>query len=468
MNVMSAHRTHTDALPSNTSPIPPVLAGWLSVFRDCFTAPVWRHVLVLVAGAVLAPGKRTVSQALRVMGLASSPGFGRYHEVLNRARWNSRAVARKLLAQVLDVFLPTGDVVIGIDDTIERRWGAKIKARGIYRDPVRSSHGHFVKASGLRWLSLMVIVPIPWASRRWALPFLTVLAPSQRWSDARRRRHKKLTDWARQAILQTKRWLPQRRIVVVADSGFAALDLIAAVRRHVCLITRLRLDASLFKPAPPRRPGRLGRPPLKGPRVPKLTQILADPRTVWSLITLHEWYGGQQRTLEIVSGTAVWYHNGLPPAPIRWVLVRDPTGERAPQAFLATDTKASPAQILGWFVSRWRLETTFQEVRAHLGVETQRQWSDLAIARTTPALLGLFSLITIWANRLFATSSRAARPRIAAWYGKTELTFSDAIATVRRLLWCPLDLSTSRDDTELVEIPVGLLKRLAETLSYAA
>ncbi len=318
MNAMSAHCTHTDAPPSDTSPIPPVLAGWLSAFRDCFTAPVWRHVLVLVAGVVLAPGKRTVSQALRVMGLASSSGFGRYHEVLNRARWNSRAVARRLLAQVLDVFLPAGDVVIGIDDTIERRWGAKIKARGIYRDPVRSSHGHFVKASGLRWLSLMVIVPIPWASRRWALPFLTVLAPSQRWSDARRRRHKKLTDWARQAILQTKRWLPQRRIVVVADSGFAALDLIAAVRRHVCLITRLRLDASLFEPAPPRRPGRLGRPPLKGPRVPKLTQILADPKTVWSLITLQEWYGGQQRTLEIVSGTAVWYHNGLPPAPIRW------------------------------------------------------------------------------------------------------------------------------------------------------
>jgi len=274
MNATSAHCTHTDAPPSDTSPIPPVLAGWLSAFRDCFTAPVWRHVLVLVAGVVLAPGKRTVSQALRVMGLASSPGFGRYHEVLNRARWNSRAVARRLLAQVLDVFLPAGDVVIGIDDTIERRWGAKIKARGIYRDPVRSSHGHFVKASGLRWLSLMVIVPIPWASRRWALPFLTVLAPSQRWSDARHRRHKKLTDWARQAILQTKRWLPQRRIVVVADSGFASLDLIAAVHRHVCLITRLRLDASLFEPAPPPRPGRLGRPPLKGPRVPKLTQIL--------------------------------------------------------------------------------------------------------------------------------------------------------------------------------------------------
>ena len=161
-----------------------MLAGWLSAFRHCFTAPVWGRVLVLVAGAVLAPGKRTVSQALRVMGLADRPGFGRYHDVLSRARWNGRAVARTLLAQVLDAFLPAGEVVVGVDDTIERRWGPKIKARGIYRDPVRSSRGHFVRASGMRWLSLMVMVPIPWANRRWALPFLTVLAPSQRWSDS--------------------------------------------------------------------------------------------------------------------------------------------------------------------------------------------------------------------------------------------------------------------------------------------
>jgi DDE superfamily endonuclease len=161
---------------------------------------------------VLARGKRTVNEVLRVMGLAATPGFARY---LSRARWDARAVARKLLAHVLDVFLPAGEVVI--NDTIERRWGGKIKARGIYRDPVRLSHGHFVKASGLRWLSLMVVVPIPWAGRRWALPFFTVLAPSERWSDARGRRHKKLTDWARQAILQAEHWLAKRRVIIVAD-----------------------------------------------------------------------------------------------------------------------------------------------------------------------------------------------------------------------------------------------------------
>src|SRR4029450_10320145 len=420
---MLTPRTRIRAAANDANLTPQVLTVWLSAFRDCFTAPVWNHVLVLVAGAVLAPGKRTVSQALRVMGLAAKPGFARYHEVLSRARWDGRAVAHKLLAQVLDAFLPAGEVVIGIDDTIERRWGAKIKARGIYRDPVRSSHGHFVKASGLRWLSLMVMVPIPWVGRRWALPFLTVLAPSERWSSEHNRRHQTLTDWARQPIRQVKRWLPDRRLIIVADASFAALDLIAAIRRQGCLITRLRIDGNLFAPppppatprqasrttrlridatlsapAPPRRSGPMGRPRLKGRRLPKFAAVLANPKTVWSPINVTEWYGGQQRKLEIVSDTAVWYHSGLPPAPIRWVLVRDPSGEREPQAFLSTDLTAKPEQILGWFVSRWRMETTFQEARTHLGVETQRQWSDLAILRTNPALSGLFSLVTVWAD----------------------------------------------------------------------
>ena len=464
---MKANPPGTGAV-SVPSLFPPVLAAWLSVFRPCFTAPVWQHVLVLVAGAVLAPGKRTVTQVLRVMGLSDDPGFGRYHEVLNRARWDTRALARRLLLHVLERLLPAGPVVIGVDDTIERRWGARINARGIYRDPVRSSKGHFVKTSGLRWLSLMVIVPIPWAARRWALPFLTVLAPSARWSEANGKPHKTLTNWARQAILQTKRWLPDRRLIVVGDSGFAALDLLAAVRCHVCVITRLRLDANLFKPARERKPGQRGRTPLKGRSLPKLSVVLNNPKTIWTTLVVSQWYGDQQRTLQTTTGTAVWYHSGLPPVPIRWVLVRDPFGEHDPQAFLSTDLDAAPGTILQWFVSRWRVETTFQEARAHLGVETQRQWSDLAILRTTPVLLGLFSLITIWANELAQAPGGLLCSHATAWYRKKDPTFSDAIAAVRRVLWSPPDFSMSRAMTETVIMPVRLLKRFVETLSLAA
>lgn len=314
----------------------------------------------------------------------------------------------------------------------------------------------------------MVILPIPWAKRSWALPFLTVLAPSARWSEAHRQRHKTLTDWARQAILQTKRWLPNRKVIVVADGAFAALDLLAAVRRHVCVVTRLRLDASLFEPAPRRPPGRRGRPPLKGKALPKLSTRLTDPETAWTTVVVAQWYGAQQRTLLTATGTAVWYKAGTPPVPIRWVLVRDPTGAHDPSAFLCTDLDAIPEAILGWFVSRWRVETTFQEVRSHLGVETQRQWSDLAILRTTPALLGLFSLITVWATALVQDATSPVRPHRTAWYCKPEPSFSDAIAAVRRVLWSPPNFSMSRQLAETVAIPVNLLNRLVQTLCLAA
>jgi hypothetical protein len=448
--------------------VPPILVTWLSVVRPCFTAPVWNRILVLVAGAVLAPGKRTVTQVLRVMGLADEPSFRRYHEVLSRARWDGQAVARRLLLYIIERLLPHGEVVVGIDDTIERRWGARISARGIYRDPVRSSKGHFVKTSGLRWLSLMVAVPIPWAKRTWALPFLTILAPSARWSEANGKRHKTLTTWARQAILQTKRWLPNRRLVFVADSGFAALELLAAVGSHVCIITRLRLDANLFRPAPKRRPGQRGRTPLKGRALPKLSAVLKNKKTVWTRVVVSQRYNAQQRRLLVATGTALWYHTGIAPVPIRWVLVRDPSGEHEPAAFLSTDLDAQPATILGWFVSRWRVETTFQEVRAHLGVETQRQWSDLAILRTTPALLGLFSLITVWADGLARDAADALRPNVAAWYSKSEPTFSDAIAAVRRVLWAPPNFSMSRQTSETTTIATRLLNRVFQTLCLAA
>src|SRR3954449_8229323 len=262
------------AMPTS---VPAVLAAWMQPFAASFTPAVWCHVLVLIAGSLLTPGRRTVTAALRVMGLDQGAGFAVYHRVLSLGRWSSRAVAHRLLLLLVAALVPQGPVVIGLDDTIERRWGAKIKARGIYRDPVRSSHGHFVKASGLRWLCVMLLAPIPWAGCVWALPVLTVLAPSERYATERGHRHKKLTDWARQVLLQTARWLPGRRVIAVGDSSFSAIELLRDVGRHLCMISRLRLDAGLYEPAPPRMPGTLGRPRVKGARLPSLLEQLADP-----------------------------------------------------------------------------------------------------------------------------------------------------------------------------------------------
>jgi len=410
-----------------------------------FSERVWEWAKILLVGAILAPGKRTVTSALRVMGLSQERQFQNFHRVLNRAVWSSHAVSRVLLRLLVATFVPCdAPLVFGIDDHFERRRGAKIAARGIYRDAVRSSKSFFVKTSGLRWVCMMLLAPIPWAQWVWALPCLTVLAPSERYYQGRKQRHKLLTDWARQMIVQVYAWLLQRRLIVTADSSYAALELLATCQglpTPVTMVTRLRLDAALYDPAPPRQPGKRGAPRKKGARQPNLTARIDDPTTVWTEHTI-AWYGRTTRRLRLATGTAVWYHNGLPPVPLRWVLVAnlldaDPAKALETQALLCTDSGAEAAQIVEWFVLRWQLEVTFEEARAHLGIETQRQWSDLAILRTTPALLGLFSLVTLFAHHLLQGQQPSTRQ--AAWYAKEAPTFSDTLAYVRQHLW-PVDI----------------------------
>lgn len=253
-------------------------------------------------------------------------------------------------------------------------------------------------------------------------------------------------------IRQLRRWLPERKLVVVADSPYAVLELLASAAKMiepVAIVTRLRLDAALYDPVPVRQPRTNGHPRKKGARQPTLLQQLTEPAADWQRVTV-AWYGGATRTVELASGTAVWYHTGLPPVEIRWVLIRDPQGHFDPQA------------ILEWFVLRWQMEVTFHEVRAHLGVETQRQWSDLAILRTTPALLALFSLATIFAHQLLQGQSLPIRQ--TAWYTKALPTFFDTLAD----LW-PVTLSyLSHATPDLVKIPRDLFERFIQTLAFAA
>jgi hypothetical protein len=236
--------------------------------------------------------------------------------------------------------------------------------------------------------------------------------------------------------------------------------------KPVTFVTRLRLDAALYDPAPPRRAGQIGRPRLKGERLPNLSVVAEDPSTTWTPTIVDDWYGSGERTVEVACATAVWYNTGLPAVPIRWVLVRDPQGEFATQALLCTDLAARPEQILSWFVLRWQIETTFQEARRHLGIETQRQWSEMAIRRTTPALLGLFSLVTLFAHQRMVRSIGAVRR--AAWYRKPCPTFSDAIALVRKELWAQETFRYVSWEPDTVKVPRAFVEQLTETLCYAA
>lgn len=436
-------------------------------FAPLFTRPTFGNALRLLKGAILSLGSRTVTAALRALGRQDDPHFLNYHRVLSRARWDTRKASRILLHALVRAFAPAGQpLVFAVDDMIERRWGSRIKARGIYRDPVRSSRGFFVKTSGLRWVALMFLPHIAWARRVWALPFLSVLAPSRRYAESAGRRHKSVVDWARQMILQLARWLPDRQLIVLMDLSYTGQQLFGAIRTRVSVVAQMRLDSRLHAPPPPRLPRQRGGPRKVGERLPTLKHRLADPRTEWSCVRLDGWYGQREIDLQIATGTALWYYPGNPAIPIRWVLVRDPSGKRDPRAFLSTDPQMDALAIVQLYIRRWSVEVTFQETRRHLGVETQRQWSDLAIARTTPCLLALFSIITLLAHRL--GQGQILHTRSAAWYSKALPTFSDAIAAVRRHLWAAENLLHSDSAAEYQRIPLPLLRRMTDALAYAA
>jgi hypothetical protein len=439
----------------------------LALFAIHFSSELWPLVQVLVTGAILARGQRTVTAILRVMGLSGEQHFVNYHRVLQRARWSSHAVSRTLLYLLVTTFVPSGTIILGGDETLERRRGGKIKAKGIYRDAVRSSHSHFVKASGLRWVTLMLLTLIPFAERIWALPFLTVLAPSARFYETQGRAHKKLTDVMRQVLLQVRRWLPDRQLVFVADNSYAAIEFLwqmTQLANPIIMVVRFRMDAALYEPAPPRQPKQNGRPRKKGQRLPTLLTTTANAKTVWSNHVMRSWYGEVKRRIEFASETAIWFHNGQPPLPIRWVIVRDPLGKFKTQALLCTDLNAAPLQVIEWFIQRWQMEVTQREVREHLGVETQRQWSDLAILRTTPALFGLFSLVTLLAHRLAQHGKVLARQ--TAWYAKPRPTFSDALAAVRLELWRQPTFQMSKNNKDIAKLPNTVFKRFAQALCY--
>ena len=448
--------------------LPAELLPLIVEFQPLFSKSVWENAQTLLVGDILAIGKRTVAACLRVTGKSEEMLFQNYHRVLNRARWSAIEAARVLLRMLVNAFAISGELVIGLDDTIERRRGAKIKAKGIYRDPVRSSQSHFVKASGLRWLCSMLLVEIPWAGCVWGLPFLTVLCPSERYYTERKRRHQRLTDRAWQVIQLIARWLPHRNLIFLGDGSFAVLDLLYLVSSTpgIDLITRLRLDAQLYDPAPKRKAGQTGRPRVKGARRPSPQQVLNNRRTKWTRLEIENWYGGKRREIEIYTETSVWYCCRYLPVPIRWVLIRDPQGEFEPQALVSTNLDHTPTQILRWFVRRWRMEVTFEEARAHMGIETQRQWNDLAIARTTPALFGLFSMVTLMADQLIKAEVKPVRT--AAWYEKKKPTFADAIAIVRRCMWSNYHFSTSGNNKDFVKVPRVLLERLTDAVCYAA
>ena len=447
----------------------PEIIQLLAPLAAAMTAPTFQNALVLLSGVILAPGRRTVAAALRVVGLGETPHFANYHRVLNRARWSPLLLSRLLLALLVRHFVPSGPLVLLNDETLERRQGRKIAYKSWFRDAVRSTAGHMAVSLGIRWCCLCLLAPVPWSSRPWALPFLIVPVLAEKTCEKLRRPHRSGVEWAAALIAKVQQWQPNRELVLVGDGAYAALGLLHACQglpRPARLVSRLRLDAVLHAPPTPQPPSKRGPKPLKGPRQPNLAARLAAPETFWEPLTLF-WYGGVPQTVEVATGTALWYTPGWEPAPLRWLLVRcspDAPPRFAPTAYFCSDLSVTPAQILTWFISRWNIEVTFAELRAHLGFETQRQWSRRAINRTTPCLCGIFSVVVLLAKFLHPQDL----PRQAsAWYPKAEATFSDALAAVRAHLWNRMNYAGSATQPDLCLIPQALFRQLQQVACYA-
>ena len=445
----------------------PEIIQLLSFFSVAFTAPTFAKVLVLILGTILSPGRRTVSAALRMTGMGNDKHFSNYHRVLNRGCWSPWVVSKILLGLILLFFLPAGyPLILAIDETLERRRGQQSKYKGWFRDAILSTKERVVTGLGLRWICLAVVVPVPWSQRTWALPFMTVLALGEKTSAKLNTRDHTIVQWAEYMIDKVRRWQPERETTLVGDGSYAAIVLVQRCQRlkkPVQLVSRLRLDARLFDFPSPQSKSKRGPKPQKGARQPKLSQQLIDPQTVWNQLKVILY--GKEHEIEFITGVSLWHTPGQDPVPLRWVLIRCLEEDSfEPAAFFCSNTRASAKQIIVWFCLRWNIEITFEELRACLGFETQRQWSDRAIERTTPCLFGLFSFVALMAKVLYPENLPV---RQTSWYKKDGATFSDALAAVRQHLWSRSNYCRSPQSPDLFLIPHAALFSLLDSACYS-
>jgi hypothetical protein len=445
----------------------------VATFAVAFTVPAFVKAQTLLYGTILAPGRRTVAAALRATGLGDDSHFTNYHRLLNRDRWSLWLLSQLLLALIIRLCLqPNDPLLIVIDETLERRAGRKIRYKSWYHDAVRMTLPSNHVALGIRWQCLAILVPLPWSRQLWALPFLVFPTLSAKLcAKLGKKQAHTSPEWAAFLIARVRRWQPEREIIVIGDGAYACAHLVArcqALTPPVKLISRLRLDARLYAPAPVPAKGQRGQKPKKGPREATLADQLADPLLPWFSEAI-PWYGGEAKSLRFRTGTSLWYRSGAQPVPLRWVLVRSTSTPAKrdrfkPAAFFCSDPTMTVEQIIVLFIARWRIEITFEELRACLGFETQRQWSDRAIERTTPCLFGVFSLVVLMAK---VRHPNKLPVRHLTWYAKQEPTFSDILAAVRRDLWYGPNCSISSNNNDLLQLPRAWAISLMETACYS-
>jgi hypothetical protein len=403
------------------------------IFAPAFSAPTFENVLVLFVGAIMSRRDRTVSGMLRGAGFLACKQFTTYHRVLSQRKWDLLLLAFLLASLVIASLSPDQPVVCVVDDTTIRRWGKKVYGKACHRDAVRSTRKQVVHCWGHKWVVLALLVPMPFTQRRWALPVLPLLYRPQAQEEGEGKRHNTCIDWARKGSAFLLRKFPTRHFILIGDGGYSSLVFAlwcSQLKDRITLISRFYKEAALYAPPPPRKKGQRGRPPKKGERLlsPQQEADLAD--AAWTSKEV-AWYQQTTKEIEYISKKALWYQRGHDPVPIRWVFVRytDENDTLKEECYFSTNPKMKPKQIVEHYVTRWNIETTFQESRAHLGVETLENYCENAVKRTVPALWALFTLIALWFRRQWQLNPPQLQS--APWYRKKEPTFSDALVAIR-------------------------------------
>jgi hypothetical protein len=410
--------------------LPEPARSLLAALAGAFTAPSFLRFIALALATLLTLGQRTVCNLLRTLG-ALAPGHpSSYHRLFSQRRWSSWRLARGLAGWVFDHLVPQQRVLLAGDDTVDGHKGAKVFGKGCHRDPVRSTHSFTVFRWGHKWVVLSVLVRFPWARRLWALPLLVALYRSEKDNQAARRRHKTPARLLRQLCCVLLRWFRQRRFVLSGDGNYGSHEMARFAARHrgrLTLVSKFYPNAGLYAPPPPYCGH--GRPRIKGGKLPTPEQVVTGAtRTELNVA----WYGGGRREVQLVSGTGQWYQRGEGLVAVRWVYVHDGTGSHRDEYFFTTDVHMSAQEVIETYVGRWNEETTFQEMRAYLGLETTRGWTEKTVLRAAPCLFGAYTLVVCLHSQL---PKRYAEVRAVDWAGKQDVTFSDVITAVRRWLW---------------------------------
>lgn len=458
-------------------------------FRRALTRPGFDRFVVPLVGTIVTFGRRTVSRILWTLGPAAPGHPGSYHRLLARGRWSPWPLGKVLAAMVLELVPDGGPACCPIDDTVTRHKGARVYGTGCHRDAVRSGGDHAATTWGHKWVVLAVLVPLPFTRRRWALPVLCALYRPPAVDLSEGRRHKTPCDLARGLVAAMVHWFPGRRFILLGDAGFASHELARFCHRHRRRLTlvarapdpRLTLHA-LFdhrqagtpcRQTQWRRRRRGVRPRCrKGRGLPAPADTVAQARSGGHLpLVPLQWYGQSRRVMELFSAAGGWYRgrgDGTAAlVPLRWVYTCDPrTGKE--DWFLCTDPAIPPAQVVGHFAGRWSIEVTFEEARAHLGLETPRQRCAGSVLRTTPCLLGLFSLVALIFARLWRQDRGARRTHQTPCYHKAEPTFADALYAVRRTLWDGCILKHVLGPRRVTTLPPRLKRLLLTRLAEAA